>query len=406
MKDRALKRAAAHVTIIAIGAIGFALAISRSKAQDEMPAHAQAVPASQCDACHSCDAPTKDDPCLNVCPRPREAEEKAAFAKKQPPKGVILLNMLALQGGASDNFGPVPFDHGGHAAWAEIAGGCSVCHHYTPEGMEHPACRTCHDPNLAGGMGKPGLKGAYHRQCLGCHREWSHEQKCKTCHLSRVGNGHGTPAEAVTPEDIIGVMHPPIPEPVMEAYQTKYPEGRGSKVYFHHKRHAELYQLRCAECHKGNNCERCHEPGKKHVQSLRTFAQHHELCSVCHEIDGEKSCEHCHRLAGETEPQPFTHARTGWPLSDYHKKLGCRQCHKKMPFKALDTKCTSCHDWDPSTFDHKVTGLALNEIHSEIDCEMCHVDGFDQKPKCTECHDADDVSFPTKYPGTLLRPKQ
>ena len=190
------------------------------------------------------------------------------------------------------------------------------------------------------------------------------------------------------------------------------------------------------------------------MQHVYTLEEHHKLCSTCHLIKGEGTCKHCHKREGEAEPAPFTHAQTGWPLSSAHQKIGCRTCHKNMPFQALDPTCSKCHsedDWKPGTFDHAVTGRKLDESHAEIDCEMCHTDrnfakpptcnechsdwdgdSFDHKvtgqaldethneincetchverrfyapPACNECHDADEVSFPSKRPGEFVGKK-
>jgi hypothetical protein len=82
-------------------------------------------------------------------------------------------------------FGPVEFSHGYHA---EMAGDCASCHHHSPEGTT-PSCGECHehiivyhyDPAQEGP--RLGLKGAYHRQCLGCHQEIeSGPVGCTDCH--------------------------------------------------------------------------------------------------------------------------------------------------------------------------------------------------------------------------------
>lgn len=48
---------------------------------------------------------------------------------------------------------------------------CAGCHHNSPASMNPPRCASCHDmtPDLA--TGKPGLKGAYHGQCITCHQK-------------------------------------------------------------------------------------------------------------------------------------------------------------------------------------------------------------------------------------------
>ena len=73
----------------------------------------------------------------------------------------------------SKRYGPVEFSHGYHA---EMIGDCAYCHHHSPEGST-PACGECHEAitvyQYRGAQRETsiGLKGAYHRQCLGCHQE-------------------------------------------------------------------------------------------------------------------------------------------------------------------------------------------------------------------------------------------
>jgi hypothetical protein len=69
-------------------------------------------------------------------------------------------------------YDPVRFDHRAHAQMVSFSGGCEVCHHYTPPDADHPACVSCHPKEIAHeDIAQPGLKGAYHRDCLDCHRE-------------------------------------------------------------------------------------------------------------------------------------------------------------------------------------------------------------------------------------------
>ncbi len=79
---------------------------------------------------------------------------------------------------------PVIFSHSMHA---EISGECKSCHHHSPPGQT-PSCGECHgapfDPN---NLNMPGLKGAYHLQCLGCHRDMdSGPVGCTECHAKKV----------------------------------------------------------------------------------------------------------------------------------------------------------------------------------------------------------------------------
>jgi len=349
-----------------------------------------------CKDCHECDKPTAVEPCLRSCSR--KALERVAdqFSHMKVPR-FVLLDELA------NHYLPVPFDHEGHAEMAEMAGGCGVCHHFTPENAAHPACKTCHAPGPnQGDIRKPGLKGAYHRQCLSCHREWSHETACGTCHLPKTGRDTDSPGSQVpSADDIVGRMHPPIPEPETELYETNREGYEPTRVLFRHRAHTHKYGLGCSECHREDNCNRCHEAGKQHQQLVRSLDDHHRPCLNCHE---NYSCDGCHFKPTEEPPAPFDHARTGWPLSRYHQDVGCRTCHREVPFKKRDRACNACHeDWVPDNFDHTVTGQKLDDNHVQIDCASCHPDRkFDKAPKCDDCHDEDDgIGFPDKRPGTF-----
>ncbi|MCG8633425.1 MAG: hypothetical protein MI863_06320 [Desulfobacterales bacterium] len=63
---------------------------------------------------------------------------------------------------------------------------CVGCHHNSPATMTPPKCASCHDikPDLT--TGKPGLKAAYHGQCITCHQEMEVTSvlptDCTKCH--------------------------------------------------------------------------------------------------------------------------------------------------------------------------------------------------------------------------------
>lgn len=63
---------------------------------------------------------------------------------------------------------------------------CQGCHHHSPIGKRPPLCESCHgEPFVQAELGKPGLKAAYHRQCIGCHEEMNIkplQQDCEGCH--------------------------------------------------------------------------------------------------------------------------------------------------------------------------------------------------------------------------------
>lgn len=67
---------------------------------------------------------------------------------------------------------------------------CQGCHHNSPAAKNPPRCASCHgkpfDPkNLL----MPGIKAAYHQQCLGCHKEMGIQKPsptaCAECHKEK-----------------------------------------------------------------------------------------------------------------------------------------------------------------------------------------------------------------------------
>ena len=151
---------------------------------------------------------------------PTPATAVAGTAYPQRPvdyKNFYLLNNAVL-GAKSDDYEPVGFAHRIHD---ELAGGdCGVCHHryataagdrvgvdikelHAPMDIKLGGpCASCHDdmvknppqscarchglPNEPDAPARIGLKGAYHRQCIGCHERQlkpaSAPTECASCH--------------------------------------------------------------------------------------------------------------------------------------------------------------------------------------------------------------------------------
>jgi hypothetical protein len=63
---------------------------------------------------------------------------------------------------------------------------CAGCHHHSPVGLRPPPCRACHPGEADPMSDRPGLKVAYHRQCVGCHIEIRvAKQGCTDCHAAK-----------------------------------------------------------------------------------------------------------------------------------------------------------------------------------------------------------------------------
>ena len=344
--------------------------------------------AVDCQTCHSCEAPTKSDPCLVACPR-----HEMMTVHQLPGNSPATITLDKLKN-IENLYEPVIFSHRVHAEMSGMSGGCAMCHHYNPPGNILP-CNDCHDPSrIRADISKPDLKGAFHRQCIDCHREWNSNVQCADCHELLTS---GKSAFAKT-EEIKDRVHPAIEVPAKIIYDT--PSYEGKIVTFLHNEHNKLYGFECIDCHQNESCAQCHTSYEQSVNEDIIFAVKHQKCEDCH--DTQNDCLTCHR---NEELKPFNHSnRTGFALSKFHVNLGCIQCHQtNKVFTGLNKQCVSCHnDWSPESFNHSVTGLILSESHIEFDCESCHEESrFVKQPVCSMCHD-EDITYPDFEPGERL----
>lgn len=280
-----------------------------------------------------------------------------------------------------DSYEAVPFEHRVHAEMAEMWDGCETCHHHTPavtppgekpaprpaehpaarhstdEAVAIPACKSCHSvsPSTAE-IEMPSLKGAYHRQCLNCHREWMGSNACVICHATREGASASRPTtQPPSPDDITGRMHKPLTPPTEISIKARYAPVDGRNVLLRHEEHTEKFGVKCVACHRRDSCGDCHSSTPATAQSpaddattpsrllkpSMTWRESHQPCISCHEQD---KCGHCHYQAGEEPPPAFRHEMTGQALDANHVKLACGQCHEHFKTQpALTCAAADCH---------------------------------------------------------------
>jgi hypothetical protein len=345
-----------------------------------------------CKTCHTCDVPTKNEPCLVTCPREKIV---TVYQKPEQTPELIVIDQI------SDRYGSVYFSHKIHAQMSVMSGGCENCHHHNTSGPILQ-CNSCHESSRQREeVGISDLRGAYHRQCMDCHREWSHETGCNSCHTLKKNLNDAV--QDNVQKRYAGKDHPVVMEPTHITYQTN--SDKGKLVTFYHDDHTKKYGLRCASCHKQESCSKCHDVNKisndkpKIVSTKKTFEEQHSNCISCH--SNSDKCTGCH---SDSKLKPFDHAiKTGWVLSKHHVKLSCAKCHgSKLPYQKIDNKCSSCHrGWNKETFKHSITGLQLDEIHLQLGCENCHEgNDYSVKPGCNSCHE--NFAYPKQKPGILV----
>jgi hypothetical protein len=98
--------------------------------------------------------------------------------KYQPSKMPHRKIVLKIMDGIKDS----PLAASFHAAPEAV---CAGCHHNSPATVTPPKCASCHAKPFEA-EGRPGLKAAYHGQCMTCHTEMKLEKPaatdCAACH--------------------------------------------------------------------------------------------------------------------------------------------------------------------------------------------------------------------------------
>jgi hypothetical protein len=300
----------------------------------------------------------------------------------------------------SNIFHPVHFEHKLHADMTTMGVGCATCHHHAPDSV-YQACGECHlSEESEASLAMPTLNGAYHRNCLNCHQDWTGDDVCETCHVKRKFSF--SPRRSLDATDVLVHKHKEIIVPTLFHFVS--PESKQKPVVFHHEEHVDLYRYDCEHCHRQASCVTCHDYSPQPTEHIYTLDIHHNPCSNCHDTEDENTCTRCHT---DSPSQGFNHDNTGWSLNKHHTTIACENCHTgSEPIAKVDPNCTTCHvNFELDEFDHSKTGLQLNDDHIEIDCYECHIDNrYDVAPSCVECHD-EDLSFPTEIPGDLIKLK-
>jgi len=148
-----------------------------------------------CKVCHDGPRPSKEElPTLQAgSPQVAELAELPAASDDFPEK--VKIDVLANEYEASEMphmkilaklDAPIRASRLGRQFHGTVEAMCAGCHHHSPAGERPPRCAACHGPTAAATVDRPGLKVAYHRQCIGCHIAINiQKQGCTDCHAEK-----------------------------------------------------------------------------------------------------------------------------------------------------------------------------------------------------------------------------
>jgi hypothetical protein len=248
-----------------------------------------------CSACHQCELPTKENPCLNLSAAIFLGKGERLTPQKMPPE-FVMIKVL------EDEYEPVKFPHRKHAHMLETNFDCTECHHFAPPTPKNPPCKDCHNPyEYRQDIEQVGLKAAYHRRCLTCHAQWSQNTNCELCHASKNKEVAEKLAQFIP-------KFKEMKEPEKTVYINRM--FTGPYVTFFHKDHSKKKNVYCADCHDKWECVSCHYQGEERPFMAEAVLGTgvHGPCRLCHATIGkdEKGDDVCVKCHATQEKQQVT----------------------------------------------------------------------------------------------------
>ncbi|HPR62935.1 MAG TPA: Ni/Fe-hydrogenase cytochrome b subunit [Thermoanaerobaculia bacterium] len=377
-------------------------------------------------------------------------------------KNLYILNNDLLNS-KTDFYEPVKFTHRSHDAYTD--GDCGVCHHrfsfdesdrvgedikelhesfdvtlsgpcsgcHDMSSISILKCATCHwVPNEEDDPNRLGLKGAYHRQCIGCHEDHPNVEyiptDCITCHhpytpdhrgLVEVQAGTGPFAVTAaclqchesTGQDILKTAHWRWGghSPTVKGHKHSTNLGKATVLNNYCIGVSPNFQV-CATCHIGYgwvdesfnfddpsriDCLVCHDTTGKYAKDPASGGMPDasvDLTEVAYSVGrpSRKTCGLCHFYSGngpnykhgDLEPILVD------PPDDFDIHMGrydmlCQDCHKTESHRIAGSSmsapavegmvfCEVCHGEEP----HRITGILgrhLDDHVKAVSCETCHI---------------------------------
>jgi len=321
--------------------------------------------------------------------------------------------------GDDDLYGPVRFMHKKHAS---MTNDCTVCHHYRPEApdaSETMRCSACHQNSfspVALDRIRIGLKGAIHRQCMGCHKQLARgPSRCSSgCHEKRVRD-HTELVELSAKPDPLEVTreclrcHPAQgeemltsthwlwkgPSPFTLGQEKRVDLGKATVTVNNFCVSVLSNWPRCTGCHAGYgwkdatfdftdktriDCLVCHDTTGTYQKDLKAAGMPDpsvDLVLVAKKVGkpSRKTCGNCHFSGGDED---FVRHGKLNAFVDFHAS----SCDVHM--EGLGFQCHDCH----KTGNHKIAGrsIALPVAEGSRSCNHCHTDAPHQEKSLLTHH--------------------
>jgi len=386
-------------------------------------------------------------PAADMLKRPLSLAEDIHPSIADAPKALKLNNPVINK--YSDLYQPVRFMHSKHA---NVLEDCTICHHRMPRedgdrygipvtiaglqklGAVPIACSACHtDPFNPKDLGTPGLKGAYHRLCIDCHRESEqvpHHRgpilysamvrgpiaraldtraptDCLACHAKKVPN-HNQLVKLDGNVDPLAVTknclscHEKEGKAILNTAHWKW-HGPSPYTIGHEKRvdlgksYAAVNNFcinlngnwpRCTSCHIGYgwqdndfdftdmsriDCLVCHDTTGKYVKAPTAAGypiSNLDLISIAQSV-GRPSRSNCGLSC---------HFRGGGGDAVKHGDMSSvlinpdrnHDVHMGVNEDGLNFRCQDCH----KTRNHMISGRSISvaAVEGDLSCEYCHTD--------------------------------
>ncbi len=284
-----------------------------------------------------------------------------------------------------------------------IGGACSSCHNDMSSNPPQ-SCARCHGrSNEPDAPARLGLKGAYHRQCIGCHERQlkpaAAPTACNSCHHPWIPDHAllvsftGAPGPREVTRKCLG-CHAPVGRDVLQTAHWNWKGNSPALAGHEHRTDVSLTLVLNNYCVAiGPNlkqCSACHI-GYGSVDARFDFTNPENIdCLVCHDTTGRyrknvlegglpdatldlaiiarkvgrpsrQACGSCHFESGGS-----SNAKHG----DLEPGLGEVGNSLDVHMGSLNMRCQDCH----TTSQHRIAGRSLTApaVEGQVTCEQCH----------------------------------